>query len=162
MSVAALSPTQVKNMAVPLATAELGVAAALLGVVLAGLAIIVVFLNEDYVELLSRVEGGVEADFFPFWFTAALAVVAVVLASVTLIVAERLLPLALRLLVGISFWLFLWTLFATLNLVAFVGAHGSNRALQITRAAKLRKPNTQPTSRAGPLVDLAAKEDQGQ
>src|SRR3989442_5802407 len=100
-------------MAVPLATAELGVAAALLGVVLAGLAIIVVFLNEDYVELLSRVEGGVEADFFPFWFTAALAVVAVVLASVTLIVAERLLPLALRLLVGISFWLFLWTLFAT-------------------------------------------------
>jgi len=118
-----------------------------------------VFLDEQYVELLSRVEDGVEADFFPFWFTAALAVVTIVLACFTLITTERLVPPALRVVVGLGLWFFLWTLFATLNLVAFVGAHGSNRALQITRAANLRKSNAQSVANPARLVDVVAKKD---
>lgn len=119
--------------ATQVASIGLTIMGAILGVILAGLAIVVVFLDREYLKVLERA-GGVHADFFPFWFTAALAVVTVVLDVALVLIAEALPHAALRIAVGVVLWFALWTLFATLNLVAFVGAHGENRALQILKS----------------------------
>lgn len=113
-----------------LAVAAIGVSAALLGVVLAGLAVLVSFLNAEYMQAASKAPGGVEGTFFPFWFTAALAVWSVVMSSFVLVVGDCHSETVARVLLGLTAWPFLWTLFATLNLVPLVAAHGSNRALQ--------------------------------
>lgn len=115
-----------------LARVQLGVATALFGVVLAGLAVIVAFLHEDYLELLLTAGEGLEADFFPFWFTASLAVISIVLDLLVIVVDEATLShIPAELVVFAVSWMFLWTLFAALNLVPFTAAHGINRALQI-------------------------------
>ncbi len=117
----------------PLAVAELGVASALVGIVIAGLAILVAFLSEDYLEVMATAPGGVEADFFPFWFTAAIGVGTIVVNGIAIAVGHSISEISQRALLAGGAWLFLWTLFAMLNLVAFIAAHGSNRALQIMK-----------------------------
>ena len=55
-----------------LLTVEFGLIGAVLGVVIAGLAIIVAFLTREYANVLMRSEGGPIGDFWPFWFVAGL------------------------------------------------------------------------------------------
>lgn len=122
-----------EGVIVTLARVQLGVATALFGVVLAGLAVIVAFLHEDYLAVLSSAGEGLEEDFFPFWFTAALAVLSIVLDLIVIIASQTVLVyVPAGLVTFVVSWVFLWTLFAALNLVPFTAAHGINRALQVT------------------------------
>lgn len=144
-----------------LAAAELGVASALVGIILAGLAILAVFLDREYVEILAKTGGGLEEDLFMFWFTAALAVWSIVANVILLLFADRLvnsgIPIIIHMVhavlpnfhpssifpypsfnhfyarvgIALSTWLFLWALFAALNLISFIAGHTSNRAAQI-------------------------------
>jgi len=116
-----------------LLTAELGVASALVGVILAGLAIVTVFLDKDYIAVLAKIGHGLEADVFPFWFTASLAVTSIVINVVALVMEGFFENYAYRIFLGLSTWLFLWTLFASLNLVAFIAGHARNRSYQIMK-----------------------------
>jgi hypothetical protein len=54
-----------------LLTTEFGIVGALLGIVIAGLAIIVGFMSRDYAIVLVNSKGGPEREFWPFWFVAA-------------------------------------------------------------------------------------------
>jgi len=127
--IAAIAPIQLFPEALRLlAIAELGVASTLVGVILAGLAILAVFLEESYLCILEQAGGGFEEDLFPFWFTAGLAVYSIVLNVLVIVLANSLSLRASRVLLGLSVWVFLWALFASLNLVAFVAGHAANRA----------------------------------
>lgn len=126
------SPSRAIEVVPNLAAAQLGVASALFGIVLAGLAVIVAFLNESYVKLLASAGEGLEEDFFPFWFTAVLAVCSITLSTAALLLGQQTVQyIPARTAVFTLNWLFLWTVFSALNLVPFTAAHGINRALQI-------------------------------
>jgi hypothetical protein len=125
---------QVAESLVPVATAELGIAAALVGVVLAGLAVLVVFLTEEYLELISQLPDPAERFdriVFPFWLTSGLAVGAVILDLGVILTSDLTNDFARRALLGASTCLFLWALLGTMSLVGLIANHGGNRALQI-------------------------------
>lgn len=127
-----VAPEQAGDLLTTLASVQLGVATALFGVVLAGLAVIVAFLDEEYIQVLASVGAGLEEDFFHFWFTAALAVSSIVLDLAVIIAGAGIVCLVpSKLAVFVLVFPFLWSLFAALSLVPFTAAHGINRARQI-------------------------------
>src|SRR5689334_7503249 len=65
-----------KNVLTELLVAEFGLIGAVLGVVVAGLAIVVAFLSREYAKVLMEAEDAPIGDFWPFWFVAALAAIA--------------------------------------------------------------------------------------
>ncbi|MTD46846.1 hypothetical protein GKE82_21755 [Conexibacter sp. W3-3-2] len=117
--------------------AEFGLIGAVLGVVVAGLAIVVAFLSREYAVVLDRDTEGPIAEFWPFWFVAAIAASAVVCAGAGLIVAEQV-PCARRAVFGVTTFLSVYAVAATVNLVAFVAQQGVTRAWQLARRANPR------------------------
>ena len=67
---------QVKPALSALTGAGLAVATTLIGVVIAALAVVVAFLNDEFIALIDRAtrdrEGGMEGQLFPFWFVSGL------------------------------------------------------------------------------------------
>jgi len=122
----------VESVLPSLLIAEFGLIGAILGVVIAGLAIVVAFLSRDYAKALSRADGGI-GDFWPFWFVAVVAAAAVVAAGAGLIVAEQA-PCLRRAVFGVTTFLSAYAVFATVNLVAYVAQQGVTRVWQITHA----------------------------
>lgn len=122
-----------------IAGTELGVASVLVGIILAGLAILVVFLNEEYLAILSRTKGGLQADIFPFWFTGALGVLSISFNVLVILFGADLVVGVQRIVLGASTWFFLWTVFAVLNLIAFVAGHVANRSRQIILESENKK-----------------------
>lgn len=114
------------------AAVEVGVASALVGVILAGFAVITAFMDRNYVAVLAATGRGVTPDVFRFRFTATIAVVGI-LVNVALIVVRNAtwLESHLSVALAVSIGLFSYALFATLNLVASVGGHMYNRSLQL-------------------------------
>jgi hypothetical protein len=53
---------------------ELGALAALLGVIIAGLAIVVAFLSDDFAQVLAKSKSGIAGDLWPFWLVTALSI----------------------------------------------------------------------------------------
>jgi hypothetical protein len=115
-----------------LLTAEFGLIGAVLGVVIAGLAIVVGFLSREYAQVLMRADDGPIGDFWPFWFVAVIAACAVIAAGTGLIVIDQV-PCLRRTVFGVTTFLSLYTVLATANLVAFVAQQGVTRAWQLTR-----------------------------
>ena len=73
--IASLGDEQVlRSVSATVGSAQVHIGTAFLGIVLAGLAIIVVFLDKKYIALLERVPPGFEADLWPFKYTAFIAV----------------------------------------------------------------------------------------
>lgn len=116
-----------------LMTAEFGIIGALFGVVIAGLAIIVGFLSREYSVVLMRSQGGPGAEFWPFWYVAALSALSIVASAVGLIVVEQL-PCLRRTAFGVTTFLASYALLASVNLVAFVKSQGETRAYQLARS----------------------------
>jgi hypothetical protein len=113
-----------------LLVAEFGLAGALLGVVIAGLAIVVGFLGREYAVLINRSDRGAMGDFWPFWFVAALAATAVVLAGAGLLLIQQQ-PCTRRVVFGVTTFFTSYATLATVNLVALVAAQGVSRAWQL-------------------------------
>lgn len=122
-----------------LLVAEFGLIGAVLGVVIAGLAIVVAFLSREYARVLMKAEDGPIGDFWPFWFVAAVAATAV-LAAGSGIVVEAQWPSLRRVVFGVTTFLSIYAVLASVNLVAFVAQQGVTRAWQLAR-----KPPEPPT-----------------
>lgn len=124
--------TPAKASTVMFATTVAGVASAIIGIVLAALAIVTAFLDAKYVEALDQAGHGVATEVFSFRFPAVIAVsTLVVSAALVLAQDEKWFSSAARWLVPACVFLFLYTLFITLNLVAAIGGHMMNRASQL-------------------------------
>lgn len=111
--------------------AELGVVSAILGIILAGLAILVLFVDSEYLKILSKTLHGFSSSLFPFRFAATLATWSITSDIIMIVMSGNMTITVLR----ISFWintlLFFWSVFATLNLVSSVSGHALNRGLQV-------------------------------
>lgn len=114
------------------ATVEVGVASALVGVILAGLAIITAFLDKRYVAVLAKTHEGVMPEVFHFKLTATAAVASVVFNLAVIIVKDaRWLADYRAVALAVSLWLFTYSLFCTLNLISLVGGHLGLRETQV-------------------------------
>ena len=129
---------QIVKLAGPLTAAQTQVGPALLGVVLAGLAVLVVFLDREYIALLESVPPGVEADLFPFRWTAAVA--AATILSSLVVSYSAVLPESWWLLLRVSFWFglasFIYMIWITLDLMTFLAGHARVRIAQIKQQEK--------------------------
>jgi hypothetical protein len=115
-----------------LLVAEFGLIGAVLGVVIAGLAIVVAFLSRQYARILVRSEEGPIGDLWPFWFVAALSASAVLAAGAGLVlIAQE--PSLRRAVFGVTTFLSSYAVLATVNLVAFVAQQGVTRAWQLSK-----------------------------
>ena len=117
---------------VAVGTAEVAMAGALLGIVLAGLAILVVFLDEKYIALLQQVPPGFDADLWPFKFTALLSIICKAF-GMSLILIGNPTSLVLRIVLGFSLWSFSYLLWTMYDLVKFIAGHAKARVTQIQK-----------------------------
>lgn len=117
---------------------EAAIGAGLLGIVLAGLSLLVAFLNEELMRVLQSKGDGLAADVWPFSFTAALAALATASAVWFLAVASDTEPVWMRVGAGVSTWLFIWTLFGVLALVRQVHEYGHLRV--VAAESRARQP----------------------
>jgi hypothetical protein len=134
-------PTIVKSAQVFFFT-ELGALAALLGVIIAGLAIVVAFLSDDFAKVLSGTRSGVAGDLWPFWLVTALCIAGVIVCG-----AGALFDGQLR--IGQTKWLLVLAVFfgtyaflAAMNLVSLLVLQGANRA-RLTNATQQRRADPQ-------------------
>jgi len=125
-----VSPRTLAHVLPALLSAEFGVIGALLGIVIAGLAVIVGFLSGDYAEVLMRSDGGPAGDFWLFWYVAAVAAASIVASGAGLVLAFQE-PGWRREIFTATTFLAVYALLASVNLVAFVKAQGETRAYQL-------------------------------
>ncbi len=119
---------------VDIGMAQLQIGTALMGVVLAGLAIIVVFLDERYIKILEQVAPGLEADLWPFNYVALLAVICASFGMSLILIGYP--PITIyRIIVGLSLWSFAYLLWNFYYLVKFIFGHAKVRMKQIKAEA---------------------------
>jgi len=122
---------QVVQLAPVLATATLALGAALVGVVVAGLAVVVALLDDDLLILMEADEksGRVAGHLFPYWLVTGTGIASFLLA-LALVMTQSVLPaIWLRLLFASVAGLVVWTALGVFNLVASLQALGINRAI---------------------------------
>jgi hypothetical protein len=126
------SDPQVASLSGSLAGAAIGVGLALVGVVVAGLAVIVAFLDDEFLAVMDEATqryGGVEGQLFPFWFVTGTGVATILLSTLLLLAHEALPSLALRFVFAGVVALLVWTSLGVFNLVASLQATGVSRAI---------------------------------
>ena len=121
-----------RSVSIEVGSAQVHIGTALLGIVLAGLAILVVFLDEKYIELLEKVPPGFDADLWPFKFTAFIAVVCAA-SGMALMLLGNPSTLVFRLVFGLALWSFLYLLWNMFELVRFIAGHAKTRMMQIQK-----------------------------
>ena len=115
------------------ASSAIGVTSAIIGIVLAGLAVVTAFMDRRYIAVLNQAGHGIVTEVFNFRYPAAMAVVSVIFSAILILTQNEIwYPKALGWLVPIAVFFFLYTLFITLNLIAAIGGHMMNRSLQLT------------------------------
>lgn len=133
VSAAGLRDSSIEVAFANLLIAEVAGLAAVLGIVIAGLAIVASQLSPAFVLVLSRTRAGVAADFFPFWHLTVVLVAGIIGAGAAYLVLPQSTALQARILVGVTSFLSVYGLLAAVNLVAFIVGQGVNRALQVLR-----------------------------
>lgn len=111
--------------------AAVGGLAALLAVIIAGLAIIVALLNEEFVGVLADTRSGLAGDLWPFWLVSALCVAGIVTSAMGLLMFISLTATELAIVLGFAVFFGAYALLAALNLVALIIFQGLNRGQQI-------------------------------
>lgn len=134
-------------------TTVAAVASGLLGLVLAGMAILVGLLNEKYLRVASRAGAGVIEDFFPFSFAALVATITVLVSLASLVFVPRESAKIVRVVAGTNAFFLVWTLFSVTALVRFSAGVGVLREkMALDEPARGASPETDagtpPTGRA--------------
>ncbi|MDP3064795.1 MAG: hypothetical protein Q8O40_16585 [Chloroflexota bacterium] len=119
-----------RSASVEVGSTQVQIGTAFLGIVLAGLAILIVFLDEKYIALLEQVGSGFDADLWPFKYTAFIAVVCAAF-GYTLMVLGNPTTLVFRLVFAFSLWSFSYLLLTMLDLVRFIAEHAKTRMKHI-------------------------------
>lgn len=116
----------------PLLLAEFGLIGALLGLVIAGLAIVIGFLGREYAVVIMESERGPSGEFWPFWYVALLAALSIITAGAgVILVAQE--ECFRKPVFGVTTFFASYAVLASVNLVAFVKAQGETRAFLLAR-----------------------------
>lgn len=118
-----------RSVRVDVGSALVKMSAALLGIILAGLAIFVVFLDKKYVALIEKYFK-IETELWPFKWTAIIAILCLVFGMGLILLGE---PPALvfRFILWGALWSFSYLLWEIYELVKFLAAHAKARSKQI-------------------------------
>ena len=114
------------------AVAGFAVAAALVGVVVAALAVLVAFMDDEFLILMDEATaryGSIEGQLFPFWFVTGTGVGAILTATAISVAGDSLNLVVLRILAAVALGLVVWTAVGVFNLVAQLQATGVSRAI---------------------------------
>ena len=107
---------------------QIGVAVSLLGLVLAGLSIVVAFLSGSLMAIMDAIDDGLSEDVWPFSFAALLAFLTATVSLGALILVPADNSAWIRASVGVTWALFFWTVSSTLSLIRVVYEYGKVRA----------------------------------
>jgi len=123
------SESTLRSVRVDVGSALVGMSAALLGIILAGLAIFVVFLDRKYIALIEKFFK-IEGELWPFKWTAIIAIMCLAFGMGLILIGE---PCALlfRFMLGGALWSFSYLLSQIYELVKFLAVHVKTRAKQI-------------------------------
>jgi len=110
-------------------TALVAMSATLLGIILAGLAIFVVFLDKKYIALIEKYFK-IETELWPFKWTALIAILCVAFGMVLILLGEPC-TLLFRFIIWGALWSFSYLLWQIYELVKFLTEHAKARAKQI-------------------------------
>ena len=117
--------------------AGIAVSSALVGVVIAALAVIVAFLDEEFTALIDRATetryGGMEGQLFPFWFVTGLGILTVLVSVGITAFGAGAADWIERVLVGVVTFLLVWTALGVFNVVSYLHATGVSKALWIRK-----------------------------
>lgn len=116
-----------RSIIIPAGSAMVEMSGALLGIVLAGLAIFVVFINKRYVMLIERLIG-FGNEFFAIKTVAMLTILCLTF-GLGLIVLGEFPNLILRLVFGVALWIYLYLLVQIWELVKWLTEHAKARAM---------------------------------
>ena len=117
-----------RSVRVGVGSALVEMGAALLGIVLAGLAIFIVFLDKKYIALIEKVFG-IEAEIWPFKWTAIIAIVCLAFGMGFILLGEPS-TLVFQLFLWGALWSFFYLLWEIYELVKFLAEHAKARAKQ--------------------------------
>ena len=118
-----------RSARVAIGSAQVEMSSALLGIVLAGLAIFVVFLDKKYVALIEKIFG-VETELMPFKLTAIVAILCLGFGMWLILLGEPS-TLFFRIVLWGALWSFAYLLWQIYELVKFLAEHAKARAKQI-------------------------------
>ena len=128
--VAILGNETTLRVAAPAAGAAIvQLSAALLGIVIAGLAIFIVFLDRRYITLLKNITN-LDRNIWPFKWVAILSVISLIFGMILILVGGP--PVILfRIIIGFALWSYLYLLMEIFRLIKFLAGHLKIRVKQI-------------------------------
>lgn len=115
--------------------AEVTGIAALFGFVIAGLAVMVAFLDQRFLTVVRQTDSGLVGALWPFWLVSALAVAAITASGAGIVLRTINCEPFQRLVFGITTLFAAWALFCSLRLVQYIVSQGVNRTIQFDDAA---------------------------
>lgn len=144
MSVLAGASERVRDEAVTVLIAESALGAGLLAVVLAALAILVVFFDDYYRQILTAVPGGVAGAMLPYQTVAVVGAATAAIGLVTAVAWPTIPAFAQALLLGLTTWLLVWAAVGTVHLVNLTVFHGLQRARLLEAIHEARSRTKRP------------------
>jgi hypothetical protein len=123
------SENVLRSVRVDAGSAMVAMSAALLGIILAGLALFVVFLDKKYIALIEQYFK-IETELWPFQWTAIIAILCLAF-GMGLILLGQPCALLFRFIICGALWTFSYLLWQIYELVKFLVAHAKARAKQI-------------------------------
>ncbi|MDP4280389.1 MAG: hypothetical protein QQM50_07605 [Dehalococcoides mccartyi] len=114
------------TVSIQVGLAVVTVSATLLGIVLAALAIFVVFLDEKYITLVEKVYP-IEQDTWPFKWVTLIAIINLTSGLILILVGDPTL-IIFRTIMFITLWSFLYLLWQIFELVKFLAEHIKTRS----------------------------------
>ena len=118
-----------KEARVAVGSSLIEMSAALLGIIIASLAIFVVFLDRKYIKLIQKYFN-IESQLMPFKVTAILAILCLIFGMILIIIGEPCSWIFRFFLFG-ALWSFLYLLAQIYEVVKFLAEHTKARARQI-------------------------------
>ena len=118
-----------RSVRVDVGSALVEMSAALLGIILAGLAIFIVFLDRKYIALIEK-HFNVGTELWPFKWTAITAILCLAFGMGLILLGEPC-TLLFRFIIWGALWSFSYLLWQIYELVKFLAAHAKARAKQI-------------------------------
>ena len=127
-----------RSVRIDVGVAQVGLGTALLGIVLAGLAIFIVFLDEEYIKLLEKEPPGIDADLWPFKYIGLIAIICAAFGMLLIVMGEPH-PTIFRIILWLSLWSFSYLLWVFYDVIKFVVGHAKARVMQIQKTSKSRR-----------------------
>jgi hypothetical protein len=124
---------ELRGSLVDLIAIKVTAVAALFALTVAGITILVAFLDRQWVAVAESTPAGVMGDLFAFWFLAWLCGASLLMSGTLLLLHQLLVDTAFRVLAGLGVFLAVYAVLAAINLVGLLVLQGSNRAKLISR-----------------------------